>query len=58
MIKVRYLNAKKQIVNIQIELYLRKKRDIDKVIVKGNFNGKDMFYINGKWNEAKTILVE
>lgn len=58
MIKVRNLNSKKQIVNIQIELYLRKKRNIDKVIVKGNFNGKDMLYINGNWNEAKTILVE
>lgn len=52
MIKVRNLNIKKDIVDLQIQLYLKKKSNIDKTIVKGQFNGKDMFYINGQWNES------
>jgi hypothetical protein len=57
MIKVRNLNTKQDIVSLQIQLYLKKKSNIDKTIVKGFFNGKDMLFINGHWEEAKKKLV-
>ncbi|MHA1988512.1 MAG: hypothetical protein ACW98D_17920 [Promethearchaeota archaeon] len=57
MIKVRNLNTKQDIVSLQIQLYLKKKSNIDKTIVKGFFNGKDMLFINGQWEEATKKLV-